>query len=160
MLAVRHLHAPELREGTQMRIAERLLGALLILGAGITLFYWWSYFTGGDVMVLRERWYAAFESSFPVADGWMALCMLAGGAGFLQGRRFAVPFGFMAGASLTYLAAMDVTFDVENGLYTLAAQNGAMKFELFINISSILLGAATIAASWRALAFLPVKASR
>jgi len=36
----------------------------------------------------------------------MALCMITGSAGFLLGRRFAVPFGFMAGATLLYLAAV------------------------------------------------------
>lgn len=131
-----------------MRIAERLLGALLILGAGITTFYWWSFFTGGDVMVLRARWYTAFESSFPVADGWMALCMLVSGIGFALRRRFAAPFGLMAGATLLYLAAMDITFNVENGLYALAAINTAMQFEIFINIGAAILGMATVAISY------------
>jgi hypothetical protein len=131
----------------QMRIAERILGALLILGAGVTLLYWWSYFSGGDVMGLRERWYTAFESSFPVADGWMALCMLAGGIGFLLQRQFAAPLGLMAGAALLYLAAMDITFDVENGLYALAARSSAMQFEIFINTATVFLGVATIAIS-------------
>jgi hypothetical protein len=105
-----------------MRFADRILGLLLILGAGVTAFYWWSYFSGGDVMVLRARWYTAFESSFPIADGFMALCMLASGVGFLLRRRFAAPFGLMAGAALLYLAAMDIAFDVENGMYALRAR--------------------------------------
>src|SRR5436305_8125332 len=131
-----------------MRIAERLLGMLLIVGALVTAAYWWSYFTGGDVMVLRERWYTAFESSFPVADGWMALCMLVSGFGFVLRRSFAAPFGLMAGSALLYLAAMDITFDVENGMYVLARTNDAMKLEAFINITTVLLGVVTLALSW------------
>jgi hypothetical protein len=132
-----------------MRLADRILGVLLILGAVVTAFYWWSYFSGGDVMVLRERWYTAFESSFPVADGWMALCMLVSGVGYLLRRRFAAPFGLMAGAALLYLAAMDITFDVENGMYALAHSNDAMKFEMFINAATVALGLAVLIVSWQ-----------
>jgi hypothetical protein len=134
-----------------MKIAERIVGTLLLIGAAVTLFYWWSYFSGGDVMVLRARWYTAFESSFPVADAWMALCMAMAGIGFLVRRRFAASFGLMAGAALLYLAAMDITFDVENGMYAMAAANDAMKFEAFINITTVLLGVVTLALSWRAI---------
>lgn len=134
-----------------MNLADRILGALLALSATVTAFYWWSYFTGGDVMVLRERWYTAFESSFPVADGWMALCAALAGVGLILGRSWGPKFGLMAGAAILYLAAMDITFDVENGMYALAAANDAMKFEIFINASCMLLGAWTLLASWRGL---------
>lgn len=134
-----------------MRIAERILGVLLLIGAAVTAFYWWDYFSGGDVMVLRTRWYTAFESSFPVADGWMALCMTVSGVGFLLRQRFAAPWGLMAGATLLYLAAMDITFDVENGFYALAATNRAMRFEIFINVTTVLLALATLLISARAI---------
>jgi hypothetical protein len=132
-----------------MRHATRVLAIFLILGALVTALYWWSYFTGGDVMVSRERWYTAFESSFPVADGWMALCMLAAGAGLWSGKDWGAHAGLLAGSALIYLAAMDITFDVENGMYALAAANDAMRFEIFINATTLILGAWTILASWR-----------
>ncbi len=47
-----------------MKLADRVLSALLILGAIVTALYWWSYFTGGDVMVVHDRWYTAFEFEF------------------------------------------------------------------------------------------------
>jgi len=130
-------------------IARRTLSILLVLGAAVTGLYWWSYFTGGDVMVLHERWYTAFESSFPVADGWMALCMVAAGIGLWSGKAWGARAGLLAGSALIYLAAMDITFDVENAMYALAATNAAMKFEAFINTTTLALGIWTIAASWR-----------
>jgi hypothetical protein len=133
-----------------MRTTERTVGALLVIGALVTLFYWWSYFTGGDVMTTHERWYTAFESSFPVADGLMSVCMLVSGYGFLRQRRFAAPAGLMAGAALLYLAAMDITFNVENGMYALAATNEAMKFEVFINLATVALGLLTLGVSLKA----------
>ena len=115
-------------------IARRALGVTLIVGAVVTGLYWWSYFTGGDVMASQERWYTAFESSFPVADSWMALCMAVAGAGLLLNRSWAQPVGLMAGSALIYLAAMDITFNIENGMYALGSD--AMKAEVFINASS------------------------
>jgi len=126
-----------------------LLSALLILGAAVTAFYWWSYFTGGDVMVSHARWYTAFESSFPAADGWMAGWMFVAGIGLWRGRPWGARAGLLAGSALIYLAAMDIAFDLENGMYALAATDGAMKFEIFINATTLLLGAWTIAVSWR-----------
>ena len=134
-----------------MKITDRILGALLILAALVTAYYWWSYFTGGDVMVLHDRWYTAFESSFPVADGWLSLCSLIAGLGFFFGNKFAAPFGLMAASAFFYLAAMDMTFDVENHMYALAATNDAMKFEVFINVSCLILGVWTLVASRRKL---------
>ena len=127
----------------------RILSALLIVGALVTAFYWWSYFTGGDVMVLQDRWYTAFESSFPVADGWMALCMFTAGLGLWSGKSWGARAGLLAGSALLYLAAMDITFDVENGMYAMAATNDAMKFEVFINVTTVLLAVWTLLVCWK-----------
>lgn len=129
-------------------LADRILGALLVVGAFVTAIYWWSYFSGGEVMTSTERWYIAFESAFPVADGWMALCMAISGVGLIRGRAWARPAGLLAGSALIYLALMDITFNVENGLYALAATSEAMKAEVAINVSSGLLGIWTIFACW------------
>jgi len=134
-----------------MRIGERILGGLLVLAALVTAYYWWDYFQGGDVMVIKDRWYTAFESSFPVADGWLSLCCLLAGFGFFLGNRTAPLFGLMAASAFFYLAAMDITFDVENGMYTMASTSDAMKFEVFINISCLILGLWTLVVSWRKL---------
>ncbi len=132
-----------------MTWTRRILGVLLIAAAAVTALYWWSYFSGGAVRVAGARWYTAFESSFPVADGWMALCAALAGLGFLLGGGWAGRFGLMAGSALLYLAAMDITFNVENGLYSLASTSDAMRFEIFINASCALLGLATLIVSWR-----------
>ena len=129
-------------------MAIRVLGVLLIVGAIVTGLYWWSYFTGGDVMTTHERWYTAFESSFPVADGWMALCMAAAGVGFVTQRGWASALGLMAGSALIYLSAMDITFNVQNQMYALVGTNDAMKFEVFINTATLILGAWTLIAGW------------
>ena len=99
--------------------------------------------------VVDARWYTAFESSFPVADGWMALCAAAAGIGLFLDRRWAAAVGLLAASAIIYLACMDITFDVENGMYAMAATNDAMKFEIFINASCVVLALATLLVSWR-----------
>ena len=131
-----------------MPTTNRTLGVLLILTAMTTVAYWVNYFTSGDVAVVSARWYTAYESSFPVSDGWLALCAFLSGLGFLLGWPSAARFGLLAGSALLYLAGMDITFDVENHLYPLAAHSDAMKFEIVINVWSLVLGLATVAISW------------
>ncbi|MGD0143133.1 MAG: hypothetical protein ABSC92_08245 [Rhizomicrobium sp.] len=127
----------------------RLLAALLLLSAVVTVLYWLNYYSGGDVRVSDARWYTAYEGSFPVADGWMAFCLFGAGIGLWTGRAWGARFGLLAGSALLYLAAMDITFDVENGLYALAAHSDPMKFEIVINVWSLALGVATVLLSWR-----------
>lgn len=127
----------------------KVLAAVLITGAIVTLAYWLNYFFAGDVRVLPDYWYSAFEDSFPVADGWMALCMFAAGIGLWRGSPNGELFGLLAASALIYLADMDVTFNVEHGLYALLPKSGPMLTEAAINATSLGLGLATLVISWR-----------
>ena len=120
----------------------RLLAALLIVTALVAVAYWVNYFTGGEVKTVDAHWYTAFESAFPVADAWLAATSLAAGIGLWRGTRWAGAAALLAGSALLYLAAMDITFDVENGLYALVLvpASAPMQFELLINIWSLALG--------------------
>ena len=129
--------------------ARRVLGICLILTAAVTVAYWADYFTSADVATVPARWYTAFESSFPVADGWMALTSLAAGIGFWRGSTWAGRLGLLAGSALIYLAAMDITFNLENGLYPLALASNAMRFEMLINGWSLGMGVWVVIAGWR-----------
>ena len=129
--------------------ARRALGVCLILTAIVTVAYWVDYFTSAEVAVVPARWYTAFESSFPVADGWMALTSLLAGIGFWRGSPRAGALALLAGSALLYLAAMDITFNVENGLYPLARASSAMRFEMLINAWSLVLGVVATVAGWR-----------
>ena len=89
------------------------------------------------------------SSSFPVADAWLAATAFIAGIGLWRGRIWGARFGLLAGSALLYLACMDITFDIENGLYGLVPHSPPMQFELLINAWSLALGIATILASWR-----------
>src|SRR5262245_4333651 len=132
-----------------MKRSDRILGAVLLLGAAVTIAYWVNYFIAGDVRVVPDLWYSAFEDAFPVADGWMTLCLIGAGVGFWRGKRSAPFFGLMAGSALLYLAALDITFNVERGLYALLPASGPMETEALINVASLALGITTVTICWR-----------
>jgi hypothetical protein len=128
---------------------RRILSVILILTAITTVAYWVNYFTGGDVRVVDARWYSAFEDAFPVSDGWMAVSALLAGIGLWRGGASGARFGLLAGSALLFLAGMDITFNVENGLYAMLATSAAMKFELLINVWTLALGIWTIVVCWK-----------
>ena len=61
---------------------------------------------------------------------------------FVARRAWGARCGLLAGSALLYLAAMDITFDIENGLYGLVPHSPPMQFELLINAWSLALGIA------------------
>ena len=63
-----------------------ILAVLLILTAILTIVFWVDFFLKGDVQVTKEEWYIKFESAFPVADFWLAICAIIGGIGILIGQ--------------------------------------------------------------------------
>jgi hypothetical protein len=120
---------------------DALLGVLLLVTGVVTVAYWADFFLRGTVHVVEEDWYLRFERAFPVADGFMALSSLVAGAGLLGGDDYGVAFGLVAAGALLFLGLMDVTFNVQNGLFRLLPGSSPMWAELVINVWSLGLGA-------------------
>jgi hypothetical protein len=132
-----------------MRAIHLVLAVLLIVTAIGTALYWQNYFVAGDVQVLTDPGYTKFEDSFPLADAWMSVCAVLAGLGLILDRPFGVRFGLLAGSALIFLAAMDITYNIENGLYSLEPLSAAMGFEVLINVWTLALGLAAILICWR-----------
>jgi hypothetical protein len=130
------------------------LSVLLIMTALGVIYYWADFYIRGGVHVIKEDWYIKFERAFPPADLWMSACALIGAAGLLTGQTFGLLFTLLAAGSLLFLAFMDITFNIQNNLYPLVATSSQMKFELFINVWTLLLGVALIVCLWPKIAFV------
>jgi hypothetical protein len=124
------------------------LSALMIVTAIGVIAYWVDFYTRGTVHVVEDEWYIKFERAFPPADLWMAACALAGAAGLLMEQSYGVVFALLAAGSLIFLALMDITFGVQNGLYRLVRTSREMKSELFINLWTLGFGTALIVCLW------------
>jgi hypothetical protein len=124
---------------------DAVLAVLLLVTAVVTVGYWVDYFVRGSVQVVPDEWYLRFERAFPVADGWMSACAVMAAIGLLRDADVGVAFGLVAGGALVFLGLMDVTFNVQNGLYRLLPRSAPMWSELVINVWCLGLGGALVA---------------
>jgi len=120
---------------------------LLFFASLATVAYWLVFFTTGDVQARSDPIYLAFEKSFPLADGWMALCALVGGVGLWRRRDWGFLFGLLAASSSIFLGLMDVLFNLNEGNYTLGGEE--MAIEIAINLLTIGIGPVVIVYLWR-----------
>ncbi|MGA7270395.1 MAG: hypothetical protein WB239_04915, partial [Acidimicrobiia bacterium] len=86
---------------------------LMRVAALFTIGYWTEYFTTGKVRTSEEPAYVEFENAFPLADGYMAVCLLASARLLRQERPGAVPTGIAAGSAMVYLAGMDILYNLQ-----------------------------------------------
>lgn len=126
----------------------RAVTALLVVTAVGTAAYWIGFFAGGEALhSTTTDVYAGFEHAFPVADAWMAACATAAAVGLARRRPWAVAAGIAAGSALVFLGLLDVTFNVEQGLY--ATRSGAIAAEAVINVFCLTVGPFVIRWFWR-----------
>jgi hypothetical protein len=127
----------------------RFMVGLLWFGSLATLAYWVIWF-GVD-----RRWlanadtvsYYAFENAFPLADAWMATTGALGAIALMRRKAGALLWILLAGSASIYLAAMDILFDLENGIYR-SPDVGSVAVELFINVGCLTGGAALVLFAW------------
>ncbi|MFQ5999202.1 MAG: hypothetical protein ACE5J6_00355 [Candidatus Bathyarchaeia archaeon] len=132
-----------------MPLMTIILAVLLIITALVTIYYWVDFFITGGVQVIEDEWYIKFEKAFPVADLWgLSACSLIGAVGLLTEQSYGPFFSLLAAGSMIFLALMDITFNIQNGLYPLIALSNEMVFELVINLWTLVLGISLIVYLW------------
>ena len=129
------------------RLGRAVAVAFLLLASVGTVVYWTVFFTSGALHVRGDAAYLAFERSFPLADGWMAVCALLGALGLWRRRSWGLLFGLLAGSSLVFLGCMDVMWNLNEGSYAIAS--GAMAAETVINAFCLAGGPWLITHLWR-----------
>lgn len=130
------------------------MSVLLIGTAAGVIYYWADFYIRGGVHVVEDDWYLKFERAFPPADLWMAACAIVSAIGLLTDHSYGLPFALLTASSLIFLALMDITFNIQNGLYRLVRTSSQMKFELLINIWTLGFGIALIACLWSRIAII------
>lgn len=119
---------------------DAVLGVLLVVTALVTVAYWLDFFLRGTVQAVEEEWYLRFERAFPVADGWMAVCSLVSAVGLFTGSSYGTVFGLLAAGALVFLGLMDLTFNLQNGMFRLLPGSGQMWVEVVIVVWCLALG--------------------
>ncbi len=120
---------------------------LLWMSAVVTLLYWVTFFSSGDVQSSEAECYLVFERAFPAADLWLAAACLAAAEGLRRRRDWAVLFGIAAGSAAVYLGCMDVLYNLENGMY--AVWSAPMVGEIVINLYCLTFGPFLLVWFWK-----------
>lgn len=119
---------------------DMVLGVLLVVSAVGTVAYWLDFFLRGTVQAVPEEWYLRFERAFPVADGWLVVCSLGAAVGLFTGGSYATAFGLLAAGAWVFLGLLDLSFNLQNGLFRLLPGSGQMWAEAVIIAWSLALG--------------------
>jgi hypothetical protein len=132
--------SPPSRYPATMRAAvdtrsRRTLAVVLLVAAGLIAAYWIAWLAHRPLVASESGpAYTQFEDAFPLADGWLALCLVAASFCLLTARRAALFWLLAGGGAGLYLFGMDVLYDLQHGVWGKGG-NGAM--ELVINLVTL-----------------------
>jgi hypothetical protein len=119
----------------------------LIFTSALLVAYWILWLADrGIVASDHTAEYIAFEQSFPLADAWLLAALLAAAVQLWRRRPSALAWVFVVGGAGVYLAALDVLYDLQHGVYA-KPQGGAV--ELAINLVTTVSSIGIMAFGWR-----------
>ena len=128
-------------------VARRVTIGLLWLGAAAIVAYWTSFFLGGDVQASADACYLVFERSFPLPDGFVALCAVLAAEGLRRRSAAGVLWALLTAGGFFFLGLIDVAYNLDNGMYALRTPE--MAIEAAINVACLTLAVWLSAFCWR-----------
>jgi len=121
---------------------------VLLSGAGLIVAYWLAWYAGRSLVASNSRSaYYEFENAFPLADGWLALALVAAAWTLSRRSPMALFWLLVGGGAGIYLFGMDVLYDLENGIYWNSGGGGAI--ELVINVVTLVVSIWLLRWAWR-----------
>ena len=125
--------------------------ALMELGVALGIIAFWTAYFSTDMVNITDSQvkevYTAFESAFPVADLYLAALLIMGGIGLLKKRAYGYVCSLMGGASLIFLGLLDVSFNLQQGIYLLGT--GEAVLNIFINAVCLGFGSFLVLSVWK-----------
>jgi len=119
---------------------RRLIASLeIVTGIGLILF-WIAFFTVGLAPDKAPPCYFAYEHSFPLPDGVLAILLLIAGILLMRSRPAGRPLSLVAAGALVFLGLLDFSFNLQNGIYLTSTVDLALN--AFINLWCVGLGLA------------------
>ncbi len=129
------------------------MATVLLVAALLIVAYWTGWLVHRSVVASETGVpYTQFEDAFPLADGWLAVCLVAASYCLVTARRAALFWLLAGGGSGVYLFCMDVLYDLQHGVW---GKGGNGLVELAINVLTIGLSVFVLRWTWvRRLALL------
>jgi predicted signal transduction protein with EAL and GGDEF domain len=125
---------------------RRTMAGVLLVAALLVVAYWTAWLVHRSLVASETgAAYTQFEDAFPLADGWLAICLVAASYCLVTMRRAALFWLLAGGGAGVYLFGMDVLYDLQHGVWGKGA-NGLV--ELAINVLTIALSAVVLRWTW------------
>jgi hypothetical protein len=125
---------------------RRTMAGVLLVAALLVVAYWTAWLVHRSLVASETgAAYTQFEDGFPLADGWLAICLVAASYCLVTVRRAALFWLLAGGGAGVYLFGMDVLYDLQHGVWGKGA-NGLV--ELAINVLTIALSAVVLRWTW------------
>jgi hypothetical protein len=129
-------------------VSRRTVVRLLTSAALLMVAYWVLWFAARATVASNRRpAYYEFENAFPLADGWITVCLLAAAWTLQRGRPAALLWLLAGGGAGLYLSGMDVLYDLEHGIWWHSGSGGVI--ELGINVLSLTMSLGALRWGWR-----------
>ncbi len=118
-----------------------LVAGLWLTALGILIF-WLLFFLNFEqqeagIFATIDRCWLSWELSFPIADLWVAITAALAGYYLLRSSEKGILLGFAAAGGMIFLALIDITYFLQNGLYRLGLDG---TIELIIHLWLIVFG--------------------
>ena len=111
---------------------RRLIASLeIVTGVGLILF-WIAFFTVGLAPDMAPPCYFAYEHSFPLPDGILAILLLIAGILLMRSRPAGRPLSLIYAGALVFLGLLDFSFNLQNGIYLTSIVD--LVLNAFINL--------------------------
>jgi hypothetical protein len=126
---------------------RRLVIRALVAGSVVMVAYWAAWY-GHRSLVASDttKSYYDFENAFPLADGWITVCLIAAAVALRRRRPSALLWLLMGGGAGVYLFCMDVLYDIEHGIWW---KNAGGAIEGVINLVMLAFSIVLLRWAWR-----------
>jgi hypothetical protein len=126
---------------------RRTVEIMLVVAIVLDVAYWSIWFTQRDWIASEHTLaYYEFENAFPLADLWLGVACLLALVTLRRRHESALFWLLSAGSAGLYLCAMDVLYDVQNGIF---AKGSGGAFEAVIVVLEAVFSVTILTWSWR-----------
>jgi hypothetical protein len=126
--------------------SRRAMATVLSVAALLIVTYWLAWLTHRSLVASETTVaYTQFEDAFPLADAWLALCLVAASYCLVTSRRAALFWLLAGGGSGVYLFGMDVLYDLQHGVW---GKGGNGLMELVTNLLTLGLSLFVLRWAW------------
>jgi hypothetical protein len=126
--------------------SRRTMATVLSVAALLIVAYWLAWLTHRSLVASETSFaYYQFEDAFPLADAWLAVCLVAASYCLVTSRRAALFWLLAGGGAGLYLFGMDVLYDLQHGVW---GKGGNGLMELLINLLTLGLSLFVLRWTW------------